>query len=79
MTVELPQQVTIVSGTDSQEVESGKNGTFTLQVEEEYTMSVNCGDVKPTTEEIDSYTIKYNFLSMTKNISCKVTATRSEE
>ena len=76
LTVELPSQVTVVSGTTSQEIESGKDGTFTLQTEEQYTSSINCGDVTPSkVEEIDSYTTKYTFLSVTKNITCKVTAT----
>lgn len=78
LTVELPSQVTVVSGTTSQEIESGKDGTFTLQTEEEYTSTINCGDVTPSNvEAIDSYTTKYTFLSIKKNISCKVTATAS--
>jgi hypothetical protein len=74
--LELPSQVTVVSGTISQDIESGKDGTFTLQVDEGYVPSIDCGDVTPSkVEPIDSYTTKYTFLTVKKNITCKVKAT----
>lgn len=82
LTVELPthNQVTIVGGSNIQEIEEGKTGTFTLKNADGYTSSISCGDVSPTKkEEIDSTTTKYTFLSMTKDISCEVTAKASEE
>ena len=75
LSLDLPSQVTVVSGTVSQDIESGKDGTFTLQIDEGYELNINCGDVTPSKiEPLDSYTTKYTFLTIKKNISCKVTA-----
>ncbi len=77
--VELPSQVTVISGSTSQEIETGKDGTFTLQTDENYTSTINCGGVSPSTvDEINSTTKKYTFLAITKDITCKVTARRTE-
>ena len=77
--VELPSQVTVVVGSTSQDIESGKDGTFTLQTDEDYTSTINCGDVNPSKiDDINNTTRKYTFLSIKDNISCKVTATRIE-
>ena len=72
--VELPaEHVNILEGSLSQEIESGKEGSFTIETDEEYVSTVNCGDDKPIEKEIDSYKRSYTFLSMSKNITCKVT------
>jgi len=77
--VELPSQVTVISGSTSQEIESGKDGTFTLQTDEEYTSTIDCNGVTPSkVDEVNSTTKKYTFLSITKDISCKVSAKRIE-
>ena len=77
--VELPSQVTVISGSTLQEVESGKDGTFTLQNEENYTSTIDCGGITPSkVDDINSTTKKYTFLAITKDITCKVTATRIE-
>ena len=42
-------------------------------------MSLNCGDINPSKEEvIDTTTKKYTFLGIKSNVSCKATATKSE-
>lgn len=75
----LPNQVQVVSGSLSQNIESGKDGSFVLKTDEEYTSTIDCGGVIPNEERLDSYTVKYTFLSMTKDISCKVSIKASEE
>ncbi len=79
-TIGLPDEVSIISGSNSQDLTDGKDFTFTLEVDEEYTHTLNCGDMKPSSvEEIDSYKFKYTFLAVTKDIACEVKAIRSEE
>lgn len=80
LTFELPQQVTVVSGNLTQEIESGKDGTITLQTDSSYTHSLDCGGVSPSkSEDINATTRKYTFLAIKNNITCKVTATRIEQ
>ncbi len=77
--VELPSQVTVISGSTLQEIESGKDGTFTLQTDEGYSSTMTCGGVAPSNvEDVNSTTKKYTFLAIKKDITCKVTATRIE-
>ena len=75
LTVSLPPQVKSVGNPLSQEIESGKDGSFTLRTDEEWTSKIDCGGFIPNEERLDSYTVKYTFLSMSKDIACKVTAT----
>jgi hypothetical protein len=76
---ELPSQVTVVSGSTTQEIEAGKDGTITLQTDSSYTHSLDCDGVSPSkVEDINATNKKYTFLAMNKNITCKVTATRIE-
>lgn len=79
LNVELPSQVIVISGSTSQEIESGKDGTFTLQTDDGYLSNLSCGDITPSkVEDINSSTKKYTFLSVTSDISCKVTAVRDD-
>ena len=79
LNVELPSEVIVISGSTSQEIESGKDGTFTLQTDDGYLSNLSCGDITPSkVEDINSSTKKYTFLSVTNNISCKVTAVKDE-
>lgn len=79
-TIGLPNEVTIISGSSSQDLPDGKDFTFTLETAEGFTHTLSCGDVKPSSvEEIDSYKFKYTFLAVTKDIACEVKAIRSEE
>ncbi len=80
LNVELPSEVIVISGSTSQEIESGKDGTFTLQTDDGYLSNLSCGDITPSkVEDIDSNTKKYTFLSVTRNINCKVTAVKIED
>ncbi len=66
--------VTIQSGNVTQEIESGKDGSVTLSVSSGYKPTLDCGGVSPSKEEpLTDTTIKYTFMSMTKDITCKVT------
>ncbi len=80
-TIDLPDEVAIIDGSTSQELTDGKDFSFTLRVDETYTHTIKCGDMKPSSvEEIDSYRFKYTFLAVTKDIACEVKAvTGSEE
>lgn len=77
--IELPEEITITNGSTSAEIEEGKEAEITFKIQEGYKMSLDCGDIKPSSETpIDSTTIKYSFLGIKSNISCKATATKSE-
>lgn len=77
--VEIPSIVTILKGSTNLEVEEGKDTDITFKVEEGYTMTLDCGDILPsTTEDVDSTTKKYTFKGVKNNISCKVSAKISE-
>ena len=70
----LPEQVTITSGNKEQSVVSGKDGKFSLKVDEGYQVKIDCNGIKPSDEKIDpDGTITYTFLGITKNITCNIT------
>ena len=77
--VELPSLVTILNGSTSSEVEEGKDAEITMKVEDGYTMTLDCGNILPSsTEDVDNTTKKFIFKGVKSNISCKVTAKVSE-
>lgn len=77
--VELPNLVTILNGATSSEVEEGKDAEITMKVHDGYTMTLDCGNILPSsTEDVDATTKKYIFKSVKSNISCKATAKVSE-
>lgn len=77
--IELPAEITIINGSTSAEIEEGKDNEVTFKIQEGYNMSLNCGGINPSKEEvIDSTTKKYTFLGIKSNISCKATASLSE-
>ena len=59
---------------------AGKDGKFTLKPAEGYEISLSCSDsVKPSKEEPEEDgSITYTFLSMSKNVTCSVTATEKQ-
>lgn len=66
--------VTIQSGNTTQEIEAGKDGSVTIALPSGYTPTFDCGGVSPSKEErLTDTTIKYTFLSMSKDITCKLT------
>ena len=73
----VPETVTITSGNKEQSIVAGKDGKFTLKPAEGYEISLSCSDsVKPSKEEPEEDgSITYTFLSMSKNVTCSVTAT----
>lgn len=77
--IEIPSLITILNGSTSTDVEEGKDTEITMKVEDGYTMSLDCGDILPSsTEDIDSTTKKYIFKGVKSNISCKASAKISE-
>ncbi len=72
-TLELPEH--IKSDTVSQEIAAGADVSFILERPEQYSYKLNCGDAIPKDDEIDSFKRKYTFLSISKDITCKVTET----
>lgn len=77
--VEIPSLVTILNGSTSSEVEEGKDAEITMKVEDGYTMTLDCGNILPSsTEDVDNTTKKFIFKGVKSNISCKVTAKVSE-
>lgn len=73
----LPSSVEIKNGSKVQEIEAGKDGTFTLQFEEGITPKLDCGGVIPKEEELSSTLKKYTFLAMSKDVTCSVSAVQS--
>lgn len=69
--------ISVQSGNVTQEIESGKDGTITLALGNSYsgyTPTLDCGGVTPSkVDRLTDTTIKYIFLSMSKDITCKVT------
>lgn len=77
--IEIPSLITILNGSTSTDVEEGKDTEITMKVQDGYTMSLDCGDILPSsTEDIDSTTKKYIFKGVKGNISCKAAAKISE-
>ena len=77
--VEIPSLVTILNGSTSSEVEEGKDAEITMKVEDGYTMTLDCGNILPSsTEDVDNTTKKFIFKGVKSNINCKVTAKVSE-
>ncbi len=77
--IELPEEITIINGSTSAEIEEGKDNEITFKIQEGYKMSLSCGGINPSKEEsIDTTTKKYTFLGIKSNISCKATAVKSE-
>lgn len=77
--IEIPSLITILNGSTSTDVEEGKDTEITMKVQDGYTMSLDCGDILPSsTEDIDSTTKKYIFKGVKSNISCKASAKISE-
>lgn len=69
----IPENVTIVNGSDVQEIEKGKTGTIILKANEGYEISnISCEGITPNKETLEDGSIKYSFLSVTKNITCTV-------
>ena len=77
--IEIPSLITILNGSTSTDVEEGKDTEITMKVQDGYTMSLDCGDILPSsTEDIDGTTKKYIFKGVKSNISCKASAKISE-
>ena len=77
--IEIPSLITILNGSTSTDVEEGKDAEITMKVQDGYTMSLDCGDILPSsTEDVDSTTKKYIFKGVKSNISCKASAKISE-
>ncbi len=72
--LELPDHVTSDTML-SQEIAAGTDVSFLLKREQQYSYKLDCGDAIPKDEEIDSFQRRYTFLSIAKDISCKVTET----
>lgn len=71
----LPDTIKITSGSNSQEIESGKTGTFTLKADEGFEIdNITCGGITPSKEVLADGSIKYSFIGMTSNIACSVTS-----
>lgn len=71
----LPDTIKITAGSNSQEIESGKTGTFTLKADEGFEIdNISCGGITPSKETLADGSIKYSFIGMTSNITCSVTA-----
>ena len=78
LNVTVPDSILFVTGSSSQKVKAGADGTFTLKAESGYAIdNVDCGGNVPTIEQISVGT-KYTFTAMSKDISCTVTAKTSE-
>lgn len=73
----VPETVTITSGNKEQSIVAGKDGKFTLKPADGYEISLTCSDsVQPSKQETEEDgSITYTFLSMSKNVTCNVTAT----
>ncbi len=72
----LPEQVKITAGNKTQSILAGKDGKFSLKADPGYQISLDCNGVKPSNEKIDpDGSITYTFLSVSRNITCNVTAT----
>ena len=70
----LPEQVTITAGNKEQNIVSGKDGKFSLQVEDGYEIKLDCNGIKPSDVEVDENgVITYTFLGINTNITCNVT------
>lgn len=64
--VELPNLVTILNGATSSEVEEGKDAEITMKVHDGYTMTLDCGNILPSsTEDVDA-TTKNTYLKVLK-------------
>lgn len=70
----LPDTITIVKGSTENSVEEGKTGSFTLKGQDGIKPKLEC-TVQPSNEDSANGEYTYTFLNVTKNITCKVTAT----
>ena len=73
--------VTISTGNTETNIEEGKDATFSLKVLDGYTMKLDCNGITPSKElkdEADKNITNYTFLNISKNVTCKVTATKNE-
>ena len=76
---DLPEEVIITSGNKEQSIVAGKDGKFTLKPNDGYEVKIDCNGVQPSSEEKDpDGSVAYTFLQMSKDVTCKVTATPSE-
>ena len=72
----LPEQVIITAGNMEQTIISGKDGKFSLKVEDGYEIKLDCGGVKPSDIQVEENgVITYTFLAINTNITCSVTTT----
>lgn len=78
LVINLPESVDITAGSKEQNIESGKDGKFSLVPHDGYSMDVKC-DVVPSSalKDQDGKTMNYTFIGVNKNITCNVTATQT--
>ena len=66
-------------GSPEQCTRTAQDAEITMKVHDGYTMTLDCGNILPSsTEDVDATTKKYIFKSVKSNISCKATAKVSE-
>lgn len=76
---EISEQVTIIAGNMQQTIVQGKDGKFSIRVEDGYEPKLDCNGVKPSDVQIgDDGIITYTFLGVNNNITCKITTTPIE-
>lgn len=74
---DIPEEVTVTSGSNEISVVSGGTATFTLKPNEGYDVNVDCGSIKESSKDSkEDGSVTYNFLSVKQDINCKVTATQ---
>ena len=75
----LPEQVTIIAGNIQQSIIQGKDGKFSIKVEDGYEAKLDCNGIKPSNVEVEENgVITYTFLGVSNNITCKIITTPIE-
>ncbi len=76
---DLPEQVIITAGNTLQTIIAGKDGKFSIKVEEGYDVNLDCGGIKPSDVLVEpDGVITYTFLGVSSNITCQLTVTPKE-
>ena len=73
--------VTITNGNTETSYEDGTDASFSLKILDGYSLKLDCGGVYPSKElidEVDKNITNYTFLKITKDVTCKVTATKKD-
>ena len=75
----LPEEVIITAGNMEQSIISGKDGKFSLKVQDGYEIKLDCNGIQPSDVQVEENgVITYTFLGVNSNITCSVTTTQTD-